>query len=542
MKGSDATASTLIRIGIYLDVLMATIGLVGFVVAVTLLYPAYPWVDRIHWYVSVYRFSYVLYLPVLFAVTSIAGVFWLLVNYLAIYRRMDFSPHVRASAFAIGILETVFGGFPSGILVVAGAMAMSPPSGFSSSLHDTPLRDRERIITDLKIVPGAVPSETGPVRGYQQAIVTVVLLIAAFIGFTFLFHPLPFLSTLNLVIFLIPGTGIGLSLVGFLFPLFLSLLCTGIYLWCKVKGLGFYNLYVPLLILATYVTYAVPSLSLLVFGGYSLIGSRIMVLPLFATVSFLIALMAGGRLKSAALLSFPSVFLTTSLSDVIGTMEAHRLPIYMQPRLMVWGGAALYDGDFLLPLALSAIFLFGYVHSSWWMEKHNGDMWYGLPFHSDPEKGFMHWKALRSGLRSHRHPPEITDATIGAATAEGVHAAEQAKPCLKSEAASEATPESKPKAESGTREEAKDGTTTGNSVSGENAGSPGTPVQDHPGQDKTNVSNVQDAHDVKNATSPQAPEGKAERKADGSSDADAENEQANGAWIGSEGEGYDPSP
>ena len=140
----------------------------------------------------------------------------------------------------------------------------------------------------------------------------------------------------------VPYTGIQLSYIGFILPLFISIIFFFAYTISpnKIKSKKMY-LFIPIMSIIGLLLYFMPSLQIVTRG----VGSHVNYYIFIPTFIFLVLVLNKNK-DAALLLSYPIFFLMGAISDLDSMSIFNRA---------VFGGAFLYDGDFLFPLAFFSL-------------------------------------------------------------------------------------------------------------------------------------------------------------------------------------------
>ena len=176
---------------------------------------------------------------------------------------------------------------------------------------------------------------------YISIAIIISLLVLVLLFCMFLNIPQPyFVYVLGSII--VPYTNVYLSYVGFIVPLFVSITFYCIYSESpyKIKSNKKYIFILVITILGLFL-YFIPSLQDVSKGG-----SHVNVFIFIPTMIFLFLLLINNN-YAGLLLSYPAFFLMGAVSDLDSLSIFHRV---------VFGGAFLYDGDFLFPLLFFVLY------------------------------------------------------------------------------------------------------------------------------------------------------------------------------------------
>jgi|ACXJ01.1.fsa_nt_gi magnesium-transporting ATPase (P-type) len=169
---------------------------------------------------------------------------------------------------------------------------------------------------------------------YIAIIISLLVLVLLFCKFLNITQP-HFVYALESIS--VPYTNVYLSYVGFIVPLFVSIISFYTYSvgYDKIQPKSLY-LFILTISLIGLLLYFIPSLQDVTKG----VGSHVNPIIFIPTLIFWVYLLLKND-EAALLLSYPSFFLMCAISDVDSLSIFHRV---------VFGGAFLYDGDFLFPL------------------------------------------------------------------------------------------------------------------------------------------------------------------------------------------------
>ena len=175
----------------------------------------------------------------------------------------------------------------------------------------------------------------------KNVIILIVLLITTcFLAEIILFLLLgipqpPFVYNLGSV--MVPYTGVHLTYIGFILPLGISILFFLIYAQTSHKlNLKIMLAFATVMLILAILLYFVPSLQYIEKG----VGSHQSIIIFIVSLFWLIAIILKDR-NAGLLLSYPIFFLAGVITDI------DSLAIF---KSLYFGGAFLYDGDFLFPL------------------------------------------------------------------------------------------------------------------------------------------------------------------------------------------------
>jgi hypothetical protein len=173
-----------------------------------------------------------------------------------------------------------------------------------------------------------------------SAIILIVLVIALILSMRNGIPQPSFVYILGTIS--VPYTGIQLSYIGFILPLLFSIIFFFAYTISpnKIKSKKMY-LFIPIIIIIGLLLYFMPSLQIITRG----VGSHINYYIFIPTFIFWFLVLMKNK-DAALLLSYPIFFLMGAISD-LDSMSIFKRAVF--------GGAFLYDGDFLFPLAFFSL-------------------------------------------------------------------------------------------------------------------------------------------------------------------------------------------